>query len=1075
MRFKKIIKGYKTSLSAPIGLTGPTKQTNGRIEGVMSGKVFGKIISAERDIFPVHEVLLDDIILGDINVEDSQVDSDTPLEYGFIFELEKHLSENSQTLEIRDKETKRQLRGSPMQISSDMVSGHFDGFTGIEGFGWAASGGTKPPQLELLLDGTVCDVKFTREPRPDFKERGLSWQQVGFRFVLPESALDGKEHELTVRSVDKAYALKGHSGKYKFQLNGYIDTVTRHSVSGWLQVKDYPGVTPIDVYVNGKLACSTKASHRRLDAEEVNGPGCVGFYVDIPRKFIKNAQSALVQCYIGGTGIQLFDTDYFVTSKWRIMESIEQLGAQLKKTMDDERGTIPSFVFAHMLCELRRQNGGIFNINGVDIAVPMPCAPKRKGEKVDIVDIIVPVYKGIDETLECILSVLDAKVSVPYELIVINDFSPEPELTAKLQQLVKKRKFTLLENENNLGFVATVNRGMKLHTDRDVVLLNSDTVVPSGWLEGIRKAAYSEINIGTVTPFSNRATICSLPETLYDNDIPQGQTVQSMHDLCQRANPGVVVDIPTAVGFCMYIKRHTLQEVGYFDEERWKKGYGEENDFCVRASNLGWRNVAACDTFVQHHGSISFQGEKDERVKENLAVLNSLYPDYSHKVQAFIRKDPLATPRARFNIERLSALAPSYMLYVMHSWGGGTEVAAQDMVKLLQEKEDVKVLFLRSDDNGRFVLETPDGNVSCVWSIGSDIEDMARDLSKLNIWHIHYHQTIGFSKDIWSLPDLLGVEYDFTVHDFFTVCPRINFIDEMEIFCGQPEINVCENCVKFASLEPQVEQLYKELGSSVQHWREFHIEKLAKARSVFAPSDDAATKMSCYGNIPNMLPKPHPEPEQIVELNPPRAGDDGILRVALLGAIGIHKGHNKLLACAKYARRHDLPIEFIVIGYTCNDDDYKDLDNVKITGAYDHDDLSWIIAENKCSIALFLSVWPETFSYTLSEAWKNGLYPVAYDIGAPAERIRKSELGFLIPFSSSPAEICQQLLALVSAPTNNNLVGKVGMEYNHPLNDYYRYEPQLINLVPSESQTHLSVQEYESDLLPDDGALEVYQ
>ena len=188
------------------------------------------------------------------------------------------------------------------------------------------------------------------------------------------------------------------------------------------------------------------------------------------------------------------------------------------------------------------------------------------------VDIIVPVYKGLEETINCMKSVQKAFVKQPYELIVINDQSPEPELTKALREMAKSGSFVLLENEENKGFVGTVNRGMRLHPDRDVLLLNSDTLTPDHWLDRIIEAAYRDQTIGTVTPFSNNATICSFPRFCVDNDMIEGMTLNEVSETFAQANKGLVVDLPTAHGFSMFIKRSVLNEVGYFDEQKWGQG-----------------------------------------------------------------------------------------------------------------------------------------------------------------------------------------------------------------------------------------------------------------------------------------------------------------------------------------------------------------------------------------------------------------------------------------------------------------------------------------------------------------------
>jgi GT2 family glycosyltransferase len=108
------------------------------------------------------------------------------------------------------------------------------------------------------------------------------------------------------------------------------------------------------------------------------------------------------------------------------------------------------------------------------------------------VDVIVPVYRGLGDTRCCIESVLSSPVRTAFRLVLINDCSPEPEVSAYLRTLpTRDARVLLLENEQNLGFVGTVNRGMALDGARDVLLLNSDAEVANDWLDRIRAAAYS--------------------------------------------------------------------------------------------------------------------------------------------------------------------------------------------------------------------------------------------------------------------------------------------------------------------------------------------------------------------------------------------------------------------------------------------------------------------------------------------------------------------------------------------------------------------------------------------------------
>jgi GT2 family glycosyltransferase len=267
------------------------------------------------------------------------------------------------------------------------------------------------------------------------------------------------------------------------------------------------------------------------------------------------------------------------------------------------------------------------------------------------IDIVIPAYRGLAETRRCVESVLASASRRPAEIVVIDDASPETALSAWLREAAPGR-FTLRVHGQNRGFVASSNEGMALHPDRDVVLLNSDTEVAPGWLDRLAAHAARDSTIGTVTPFSNNATICSYPRTLENNLLPQGETTASLDAAFARANAGLSADIPTAVGFCMYIPRACLGRVGLFDEARYGMGYGEEVDFCMRVARAGLRNVIAADVFVRHAGEVSFGNTGVERRARAQAIVDELYPEFQERLRDFIPRDPLRGLRERVDRER---------------------------------------------------------------------------------------------------------------------------------------------------------------------------------------------------------------------------------------------------------------------------------------------------------------------------------------------------------------------------------------------------------------------------------------
>lgn len=279
----------------------------------------------------------------------------------------------------------------------------------------------------------------------------------------------------------------------------------------------------------------------------------------------------------------------------------------------------------------------------------MPDQPHRP------VVIIVPVYLGLQATKNCLESLQASDLPDWASVLLINDASPDPQIARYCDQAAAGAGFELWTNRENLGFVKTVNRGFAYQHDADVILLNSDTVVAGNWIERLRASAGSAPDIGTVTPLSNNGTICSYPVFLQPSPLPASWSQPELDELAARVNAGRVVNIPTGVGFCLYIKRECLIEVGEFNAERFGHGYGEECDFSLRAAEKGWRNVAAADVFVFHEGGVSFAEQAEPRKLHAEAVLAELHPSYQADVLAFIEADPLAGIRRALDLARLQA------------------------------------------------------------------------------------------------------------------------------------------------------------------------------------------------------------------------------------------------------------------------------------------------------------------------------------------------------------------------------------------------------------------------------------
>ncbi len=264
--------------------------------------------------------------------------------------------------------------------------------------------------------------------------------------------------------------------------------------------------------------------------------------------------------------------------------------------------------------------------------------------------IVIPVYNAPDELDACLDSVWST-VQGQAEVFIIDDASPDPAARAVLRRWRERplQRWNFLANEENLGFVGTANRGMSL-APGDVVLLNSDTMVTPGWWEGLQRCLASDPAIATATPWTNNGEIASIPAFCQVNPVPPD--LARVAEILRKCGQPAYPDLPTAVGFCMAVSRTAIDRTGMFDQALFGKGYGEENDFSVRARLAGFRNVLCDDVYVAHLGGRSFGPAGLKPDEASMQRLLSRHPDYLELVQEFIATDPLAPRRA----ELLNAL-----------------------------------------------------------------------------------------------------------------------------------------------------------------------------------------------------------------------------------------------------------------------------------------------------------------------------------------------------------------------------------------------------------------------------------
>lgn len=621
------------------------------------------------------------------------------------------------------------------------------------------------------------------------------------------------------------------------------------------------------------------------------------------------------------------------------------------------------------------------------------------------VDIIVPVYRGLADTQACLQALAACPYKMPVRLVIINDASPEPDLVQWLTDFARQTHaipVELLHNEQNRGFVGTVNRGMALHPEADVVLFNSDAVAVHDWLDRLQAAAYSDDAIATATPFSNNATICSYPRFCQVNPLPASESLASLDALCAQHLASLTVDIPTAHGFCMYIRRAALAQVGLFDEAHFGKGYGEENDFCVRASHSGWRHVHALDVFVQHAGGVSFGAQKKAHEDRAMDTLRRLHPQYEAAVHRFIEQDPAAWARRVLDFARLQRSDRPVVLNVTHNREGGTLRHQHELAETLGERA-VFLMLTPCPEGVALGLCGPAEELQLRFALPSQDGDLLHWLRALRVAHVHFHHLLDHTDAVLALPKRLQVSHDFTAHDYFSYCPQISLTDRQDRYCGERGLEQCRACVADRPA-PR--------GLSIEQWHERHRPLLEDAQRVFCPTEGVATRLRRFAPQARLQVQPHTDLDgQAVPLPQlPTPLDQRPLRVVVVGALSRMKGADVLEQVAQLAWAQRLPLEFHLLGYAYRTLKSAPIPNLTVHGPYEEEQLPGLLQRLSADLAWFPALWPETYSYTLSACLQAGLPLVASDLGAFADRLHNRPLTWLHPWNSTTQQWATHLV-----------------------------------------------------------------
>jgi GT2 family glycosyltransferase/glycosyltransferase involved in cell wall biosynthesis len=246
-------------------------------------------------------------------------------------------------------------------------------------------------------------------------------------------------------------------------------------------------------------------------------------------------------------------------------------------------------------------------------------------------DIVVCVRDALDDATACFSSVL--RYTDPRHRLIIVDDGSESACAKWFRSFAQSVPgVELVRHERPLGYTKAANIGLRQTSAELVILLNSDTIVTPNWLERLLACAESDPKIGIFGPLSNAASYQSVPTRVDEegnwslNPKPPGWTPQSVAEIVARESKKSRPRVPVVNGFCFGIKRSVIEAIGFFDEDRFPDGYGEENDFCIRAAMAGFSLVVADDAYVHHAKSKSYShARRKELVRDGRRMNIEMY------------------------------------------------------------------------------------------------------------------------------------------------------------------------------------------------------------------------------------------------------------------------------------------------------------------------------------------------------------------------------------------------------------------------------------------------------------------
>lgn len=357
------------------------------------------------------------------------------------------------------------------------------------------------------------------------------------------------------------------------------------------------------------------------------------------------------------------------------------------------------------------------------------------------IDIVICVHNALSDVERCLISIIKNS-DLPYSIILVDDGS-DSQTRVFLKEFAEENNCKLLRNETAKGYTLAANQGLRESSADYVILLNSDTVVSAEWIDRLVACAQSDPGIGLVGPLSNAASWQSIPEIIgygdwAENPLPPNVSIAEMAERVANNSWRMYPRMTFLNGFCLLIRRAVIEEIGYFDEENFGVGYGEENDFCLRARKAGWNLALADDTYIYHAQSRSYDHERRKKLstRANTVLAQKHGQIIIDEGTAYLRENRVfegirahskhINEREQLVKDGFNRFASKRVLFVVPVWvaGGGSNLIILAARVMRRMGVDAQILNLRLHQPS-FEGSYPDLDVPVTYWEIEDIPEVA--------------------------------------------------------------------------------------------------------------------------------------------------------------------------------------------------------------------------------------------------------------------------------------------------------------------------------------------------------------